>query len=233
MASKRFARYIAPLAFTALLFLSACKDDPVAPASTPMTGMWQLVSANGTDATMLDAIWNFTQNQVVLNQGYDDCTSRYTYTTSGSKLIITVVSDECNETSPGDKDTINYSITGETMTLTNSQGTLVMKKVSAAVQSLMGTWDVETVDGNGPTGGTQMTFTFGGVMMKHRVTNGTQGCGTDFVYTTNGSTMAIRATDDTCGEIEVGATDAITYSIAGNKLTMNFSDGTKIVSKKR
>ncbi len=233
MVSNRFARCIAPLAFMALMFLSACKDDPVAPASTPVTGMWQLVSANGIDATLVDAIWNFSQSQVVLTQGYDDCTSHYTYTTSGSKLLITVVSDECNESSPGDKDTINYAISGETMTLTNSQGTLIMKKVSSAVQSLMGTWDVETVDGNGPSNGAQMTFTFTGVMMKQRVTNGTQGCGTDFVYTTNGTALSIRATDDTCGEIEVGATDTATYSIAGNKLTMTFSDGTRIVSKKR
>ena len=233
MIQRRLTRLLAPLACVALLALSACKDSPNAP-QTPASveGIWQIVTVNGQPSTNLDLFWTFTKTEGAYEQGFTSCLSNFTYALSGNKIILTVTGDGCLNSPVGSKDTITYTVNGDNMTMKDHDDSFTLKKLSATNTALLGSWEVETVDGKTSTTGVRLFYDFTNTMARQTVKNGSTTCQTLFHISRSGNAIGFTVLSDDCGEVSVGDEDQGTYSIANNKLTLVLQDGTTIVCKK-
>lgn len=232
MAQRRITRVLAPLAFMALLVLSACKDNPVTPAPASVEGVWQIVTVNGDASSQLDLFWTFTKTQGTYEQGFTGCASGFTYTLSGNKIILTVTADGCLGSPVGSKDTITYTVNGNTMTMNDHGDAFTLTKVSATNTALLGKWEAETIDGEPSSTGNRLFFEFTNTAARQTVSNGGSSCETLFHMARSGNMLHFTVTADDCGEVSVGDEDTGTYSITENKLTLVLADGTTIVCKR-
>jgi hypothetical protein len=233
MLHRRLTRALAPLAFMALALFSACKDNPVTPASpASVEGVWQIVTVNGQESTPLDLYWTFSKTEGTYEQGFTGCISDFTYTLSGNKLILTVVTDGCLDALPGSKDTITYTVNGDKMTMNDHGDAFTLKKVPASSTALLGRWEAETVDGQGSSTGNRLFYDFTNTTVKQTVSGNGASCETMYHITRSGNAIHFTVTSDDCGEVNVGDEDQGTYTISGNKLTMVLTGGTTIVCKR-
>jgi len=243
MNSARFRSILMPGGFALVLLLSAfmmvvfsaCKtNNPVEPGSPAIDGSWHVMTANGTDISANEFWWTFNKGQSTFWQGANDCSATINYSVTKDKIYTTTVKDECGDGEPGEKDTLNYTITGDQMTIKQGTDVMVLKRSPNGIPPmLLGKWNVQTVDGEGPQPGFSMTIQFSSFQMLVEKSNGNEGCQTMFTYTKNGaSKIDVSTLFDECSGLEPGTTDTITWTIANGKLTLVFGDGTTIVAKK-
>jgi hypothetical protein len=116
------------LALATLLLVTGCKTSgPTEPSGPNLTGGWITQTINGQDVASLGMSAQFSGNQVTFTSA-DGCQSLNTYTTSGNKIILTVVNDPCTGDPVGKKDTVNYTLAGDQLTIAQGGQTIVMKK---------------------------------------------------------------------------------------------------------
>jgi hypothetical protein len=219
---------------TALLFSACSKSNPADPGTnSPVNGSWNITTFNGQDVSPYGLSWVFTNNQGTFT-GFNGCKSSFSYTTSGSKLFTTVVSDQCADDPVGSRDSATFSINGNTMTLTSAGAVMTLTKGTVtSLPSLVGTWNVSTIDGSPVPNGNTMTLTFDLAEMTQRVVFGGGGsCETAFDYTRTANKIEVEVVREDCGAVNVGDQDLLTYTISGNTLTVVFSDGTTLVASK-
>ena len=143
---RRFTGII--VALSAMTLASCTDSDPVQPQSPSLVGTWQVVSIDGGNASLIGASWTFTENQSTYRQSLDGCESRFNYRLSGNKMISTVVADGCVGSPAGEVDTLGYSLSGSNLTIQIQGTTIVLEKRSTPRHSsLLGEWNVSTVDG--------------------------------------------------------------------------------------
>lgn len=166
-----------------------------------------------------------------MTSGAVGCSGTFNYTTTGSKLKMTMLSSGCDEESVGSSTELTYSVSGTKLTVTDDGMVYVFEKGQSNLSELVGTWRVLTIDGTAPNNQVTMSFT-PEVMSQTAKNSAGSECTMQFVYEKSGNKLDITTTDDECGLLEVGTSDELTYSISGNKLTLTYSDGTKFVSQK-
>lgn len=218
-----------------MVFLAACKTEtPVDPGAPALDGSWQVMTANGADMAARQFWWTFNKGQSTFWQGESDCSATISYTTSKDKIFTTTVKDECGDGQPGEKDTLSYTINGDQMTVKDGSDVMVLKRSPNGIPlTLVGKWNVQTVDGQGPQPGFTMTIQFTSTEMVVEKMNDQAACETIFTYEKDGSNkLNIATLSDECSGLEPGTTDVVTWTIANGKLTLVFGDGTTIVAKK-
>lgn len=230
---NRLKKILAPLAllFMALLMQACTDNNPSEPSSQSVVGSWKLLTQGGQDVSALGIWWSFTQTQSTVTSGAVGCSGTFNYTTTGSKLKMTMLSSGCDEESVGSTTELTYSVSGTKLTVTDDGVVYVFEKGQSTLSELVGTWRVLTIDGAAPSNQVTMSFT-PEVMSQTAKNNAGAECTMQFVYEKSGNTLDITTIDDECGLLEVGTTDELTYSLSGNKLTLTYSDGTKFVSQK-
>ncbi len=215
----------------AALLMQGCKDaNPAQPSSQPLIGSWKLLTANGQNVAELGTWWSFTQTQSTVTQEAAGCSGIFNYTVNGDKVNLTVVSDGCDGTQAGTSSTLTYTISGTTLTVREGTEVYVFEKATYDLSPLVGSWKVLTIDGETPQNNIHLAFTR--EIFAQIVSANGSNCMTQFTYTKSGSTIAITTIDDECGIIEVGTSDQCTYTIVSNRLTIIFSDGTKLIAQR-
>jgi hypothetical protein len=243
MASTQTRSIVIPGSFALLLFLSAfmvvllsaCTDNnPTEPSGPSVDGTWNLIMVNGENASAADTWWTFNKGNASAWIGLTDCKSTFTYTTSGNRMITTVVQDDCGDEVKGSKDSLTYSIAGNQMTVKMDGDTYILKKSPNGIPpSILGTWSVTTVDGQGPPPGRSVKMRILSTQIVVTRTSDDQSCQAAFAYTRQGNALDLLVMNDECGDLEAGTTDSATWSLAGNTLTLVYaSDGTTIVARR-
>lgn len=234
MKNRTILSLIGMFSLALLLTVSACKESPTQPVSNSasIVGTWVVMSSNGQDVSAEQNSFTFTQTQGTF-KGPEGCTSTYSYTTQGNKVVSTVISDGCSGDPVGTRDTMTYTIVGDQLTFTGNGFTTVMKKGTPnPPPSLTGSWTLKTVDGSTLPTGNSATLTFTNSTFSQTTIYGDGGsCTMTFDLTKTGTRLDIELMQNSCdNDLPIGATDVIMYTITGNTLTLTFSDNTVLVA---
>jgi len=224
------------LALVATL-LPACKDDPTSPTQTtaPLVGTWQLMSVDGSNASLLGASWTFTDKESTFRQSVNGCQSTFSYKLNGNKMINTILQDGCEGEGAGTVDTIGYTVSGNHLTLTLNGGVTLMleKSATSANAPLPGAWQVTKVDGAPVSSGVTTTMTFTAGRIDIQTVSGGAFCETVFDFELGVDDLYLTTVSDDCSGIEPGTEDLVQGTISGTTLTLVFSDGTTIEAVKK
>lgn len=232
---KRRIIFPALLALVLASLLPACKDNPASPTQTasPLVGTWQLISVDGTNASLLGASWTFTDKESTFRQSFNGCQSTFSYKLNGNKMVNTILQDGCQGDQSGTTDTIGYVVSGTHLTLTLNGVTMMLEKsATSANVPLVGTWQVTKVDGSPVSSGVTTTLEFTTSRLTIQAVSGGSFCESVFDFELGINDLHLVTVSDDCSGIEPGTEDLVEGTISGTTLTMTFSDGTEIVAVK-
>jgi hypothetical protein len=99
--------------------------------------------------------------------------------------------------------------------------------------TLIGTWNVTSVDGKTPPAGKKVTFKFTATTATSTLSSDGTRCETVFSYVKDGDKLYLEVLSNDCADINVGDRDTMTYTLTGTTLTMVSNvDGTTIVTRR-
>jgi hypothetical protein len=224
------------LVLIALVATGCSKDNPVSPGgstgNSALLGTWLLNTQDGQDFSEYAGYYTFTSDKITVGSAVANCTTVMSYVVQGNKIITTVISDDCGDDPVGTKDTVSYTVSGNTLTVTMEDGVFVATK--GTLSPVAGLWLTQTIDGEPAPQGINQLLQFGHNTFKMtRYENGEEVCNTVFSYSVSGNKLPMTVTGAGCEGLAVGATDQPSYVVSNDILTLKFSDNTTIVAKRQ
>ncbi|MDH5638678.1 MAG: hypothetical protein OEZ04_09320 [Nitrospinota bacterium] len=110
-----FSRLISALAFTTLVFMSACGGGGGGSKSSPWVGSWLLQTVNGADVSSLRLIYIFSETTIHVDATAYNCTSDVDFSSDGTTYTSVVTGGDCPGIGNTSSGTISFE--GNSMTI--------------------------------------------------------------------------------------------------------------------